>query len=132
MSVSLAIAAALLFQSAGQFDLVCTGHTETFSTGNPTPSSMEANDRMAVDLDRGLWCWNECITVSPMVEANAAELIFSQEEDDKVSHFIRVDRITGKYWISLKAKRENGDVINLTTDGRCTKAPYTPIPQAVF
>lgn len=132
MSVSLAIAAALLFQSAGQFDLICTGRIQTTSTNNPIPRFDEANDRMAVDLNRGIWCWEKCDAVNQLVEVNAAELIFSKTDEPKASHLLRVDRVTGKYWSSLKVTLEAGNVVLVTTDGRCTKAPYTPIPQAVF
>lgn len=132
MTVSLIIAAALAFQGgAQQFDLICTGTLRSSSTNVPEPRLKEVNDRARVDLARGLWCWDTCEDVNDFVEINAAELILSHSSDAQSESFIRIDRVTGRYTSNFIIKMEGSNIV-LDTTGRCTKALYTPIPQAAF
>lgn len=133
MTVSVILAAAMALQATSQqFDLVCSGTLETSSTASPTPTITEVSDRAAVDLNRGLWCWLDCATVNTMHRINAAELVFSNNNEPAGTTYMRVDRITGAYTNDVRLKMEGGYVMTLRTTGRCQPAPYTPIPQAVF
>lgn len=133
MTVAVILAAAMALQATSQqFDLVCTGSLETSSTASPTPTITEVSDRAAVDLDRGLWCWLDCATVNAMHRVNAAELVFSNNNEPAGTTYMRVDRITGAYNSDVRLKMEGGYVMTLRTTGRCERAPYTLIPEAVF
>lgn len=130
MSIAFLIAAAVAFQGADQFDLICEGTARNTGSDGVVRTS-EDHARARVDLKRNLWCWDSCASVQTIADVDNAQIVLmdrSAPNGDRGR--ITVNRITGAYFNNIVV-REPFDYESMIT-GSCSPAPYTVIPQAAF
>lgn len=137
-SIALALAAVECFsgpaaaQIATQFDLICTGTIESGSSA--TRTEREAmTDRYRFDLEKMVWCTDDCASTHPIVEANSAEitLVDSRSPDGATSHKKSVSRTSGVLTGNIQT-RAMGAIVFVRTNAHCTRADFSGMPQAQF
>lgn len=121
------MAAIMALQSTPQqFDLICVGTMLTVTT-QAAPRSVDHTIRYRVDLDRGVWCVDDCSTVKPFADVSAMWLTFDRALDGRGHHDHGVQRMTGQY-----VSRVSDDVQTVMVNATCEPAPFTLIPAARF
>ena len=130
MLVALMIAAMAATQTAQQFDLVCTGTAMDAGDYQQT-ETRPSNTRIRIDLQRGLWCVNDCGHHSPFVSVSPTELVMEDFESPNLEVYRSVNRTNGHYSVSVRSIVQ-GTVGATHSSEQCERAPYTPIPAAKF
>ena len=129
MSASI-LAALLLVQPVQQFDLLCIGEIKSGATGLPErvqPFSI----RIHIDLNHMVWCEDACASPTPIADANSAEIVLTRHETpSRSSNLLSVSRTTGRYTGRLLTPATYNSYVFM--DGQCTRAAFTPIPEAQF
>jgi len=131
MITTVIAAAALLAANAQQFDLVCTGTVESSRpAGNRVTEPYET--RFRIDLNRDMWCQDECATTRPFATVNNSEFVLVRDpKEEGIGITKRIDRTTGTYYALMTIRsRTTSQYINYRA--QCTKAEYTPIPSQQF
>lgn len=130
MLAVLMIAAMAATQSTQQFDLVCVG-TSTSSGDYEQTEMTRSNTRIRVDLQRGLWCVNDCRFHSQFVSVSPTELVMDESQSPTLELHRSVNRTNGHYSVSIRT--DINGIRGLTqVSEQCERAPYTPIPAAKF
>lgn len=133
IAVVLALAGSVHAESASQFDVVCQLHT-VMTTSSSGPAVSDGEVRYSIDLDRKEWCLHDCQHVGPIVEVTPSRLGFTPAGGDpKNSNDLwTIDRTTGAYQAQGHIGPTNGFEFRRVTTGACVKAPFTPLPAAMF
>lgn len=110
-----------------QFDLICVGESRLQLDGEP-PEVSEFNAHYRIDLDRRIWCGAECPGVNPLGPASSyrLELSFRSSSILPMDNLV-IDRTTGEM---SQFERMGSSYSSIRAT--CRKAPFTPIPQALF
>jgi len=130
MLAALMIAAMAVTQTAQQFDLVCTGtsmDTGDYQQTETRPSST----RIRIDLQRGLWCVNDCQVHSPFVSVSPTEFVLDDFQSPTLKMQRSVNRTNGHHSAVIRST-VLGVVGTTRLSEQCERAPYTPIPAAKF
>jgi hypothetical protein len=124
--IAYVMAAIMLMQTPPQqFDLICTG-TSVISGGGTPAETTPFNPRLRLDLDRMVWCYNDCQSVDQVNRASPMT-IFLNTVFQGGNFEMRIDRATGLLSLIISA-----DGVTGTFSARCEAAPHTGIPQPRF
>lgn len=109
-------------QAADQFDLVCTGNQRML----PSQRSQKVAVRYRIDVDRKIYCRENCASVFAIAKVDDARITFQTPQTDRpadlVIHF--VDRVNGKWKYFLSGDSD--------TEGFCEPAPFSGFPAVRF
>lgn len=135
MYAAVALAVTLMAApNAQQFNLACSGTMSSNVFGGNVRIPERTNpwtETYRIDLENGLWCKDECTNVLPIIEATTGSLVLMKTEDD--SFTIRINRVTGKAFDSLRHEMERGGgTIVISSEGPCERRDFTPFPRSVF
>jgi len=119
-------------QSPNQFDLICTGTIESGSSHTATERET-VSDRYRIDLEKMVWCTDDCRSTSSIVEANnvVITLVDTGSSDGNTTHRKAISRTTGILTGNIES-RALGAIIFVRTNAQCTRADFSGLPQAQF
>ena len=113
-----------------QFDLICTGKTESTFKNFPTRTRDWA-DTLRVDLTDGRWCRAECAEVIPIERQDDGRIVFRNYVSSISMAGLSVNRRTGELDEDSIGDGALGHVTSFTS-ANCVKAPFTGFPLPRF
>lgn len=117
-------------QSAGQFDLVCSGFRQTGINGPEEPLDY----RIRVDLDGGRWCWDKCEKTYEFADVGPDRIVFAEESIDTLrkrsTSRNEVSRQTGDHELIWIETRPFPTYVH--TKGHCEPRAFSGFPVARF
>lgn len=109
-------------QTSQQFDLVCRGTLDAYDlTTGSLYQSHPIDNRYRLDLDRRVWCVNDCQSGSDIGEVTQTRIVLTGHTS------LTVNRLNGEM-----RGVSNSRLLRTEIDLRCTVAPYTLIPAQAF
>ncbi len=130
MTLSAILAVVLAIQSPQQFDLICENTTRTQSSVM-APETETGTVRVRLDLDRMVFCFDDCENVLAIVAANSSEIILNSKNDAEAVQETSISRVSGEYVGRLSVDM-GSYTVQMDTQGQCRPSAYTPIPEARF
>lgn len=112
--------------NANAFDMICVEHG-TAIMSNGTRKSDSGTIRYSIDLDRMSWCQTEDCQDSlwPVSRFDAGVIVLNEDEAGKTE----VRRASGDISTNMAGRFGIPDYVS---SGKCTKAPFTPLPPSKF
>jgi hypothetical protein len=131
--LSSSIAPAAPAQTLAQFNLSCVGSAVRKFDGKDVGESVFTTS-IRVDLDKNLWCVDDCSAQLPISKVTDNELLLQQSNGPDMDVYIAVNRRNGKLSqaVSLHPVGGNGKVMDVTMFGSCQKRPFVPMPEKQF
>lgn len=127
VSLSAGVATA---QTATQFDLACSGTTQLSQDEPPKP----AEYRIRIDLGVMRWCWSECEQTMQIADAAPDRIVLMSERTDtprkRSMSENSVSRTTGEHRLIWIESRPFPTYVE--TKGKCSPAPFSGFPAALF
>lgn len=123
IALACAVSGPVNAQSANRFDLVCD-ITQQVLGGEREVEPRFSQMRLRIDLERKVWCADECKNVNDVASATSAEIVLANPLTDGM----RINRVSGT--LDTTPSRRFG--LLWTFSGQCRRAPYTAIPRQIF
>ena len=123
---------ALALQTAATFNLVCSGmlHLDE-ARGSGLPGSYAPfSVVLRVDIQRQLWCADDCQTLRALSRLTQSRIVFEALENRDRSTLTTVDRESGAFSDQTlrRARGAAGRDFVETRTGTCERAPFSGFP----
>lgn len=119
---------------ASSFNLECSGNAyQTMDLLGPKQNERQFEIEYRVDLAKGRYCRNACITTFALTKVTETQIIFEMEERNALDDtIVFVNRENGKYYDRDRRFLPPNKVIVNIEEGSCKSTPFTGFPDRKF